>query len=331
MSFSVKRTVKRIRQLLLKYKVALVAILVAIVALVVILTCYSVAPSTFPRNAIVRINKHMTVSAAASLFKEKGIIKSAYLFKIYVVLLRDGKGVQAGSYLFDEPQSALRVAYRASYGIKNVEKIKLTIFEGTNTKEIASLVKKSIPDFNTTAFLEEAKPLEGYLFPETYFVDPDVTPHELISMMRDQFDVAIKPLEDAIATSTHSLKDILTMASIVEKEARKYTDRQTIAGILWKRIDKGMALQVDVPFYYIFNNKTGSITLKDLATTSPYNTYLNKGLPPTPITNPGLNAIRATLYPITTPYYFYLADGDGVTHYATTHDGHIINRQKYLQ
>ena len=319
------------RKVAFKYKVAVAAILVVCIGLIITLICYSVAPSNFPRNAIVRINKDMSVSAVASLFKEKGIVKSAYLFKVYTVLLHDGRGVQAGSYLFNEPQSALRVAYRASYGIKNIEKIKLTIFEGTNTKEIAALAKKSIPDFDAAAFLDEAKPLEGYLFPETYFVDPDITPHELVVLMRDQFDVAMKPLEDAIATSTHSLEEIVTMASIVEEEARKYVDRQTIAGILWKRISKGMALQVDVPFYYIMNNKTGGITLNDLATTSPYNTYLNKGLPPTPITNPGLNAIQATLNPIATSYYFYLADGDGVTRYATTHDGHILNRQKYLQ
>lgn len=331
MFFSRKRILRSCRQSLAKYKVAITAILVVIVACIITAVCYSVAPSTFPRNAIIRINKDMTVSATASLFKEKGIIKSAYLFKIYVVLLHDGKGVQAGSYLFDQPQSALRVAYRAAYGIKNVEKIKLTVFEGTSAKDIAALAQKSIPGFDGGAFLAEAKPLEGYLFPETYFVDPDVTPSELVTMMRDQFDVAIKSLEDAIATSTHSLKDIMIMASIVEKEANKYADRQIIAGVLWKRIEKGMALQVDVPFYYIFNKKTGGITLKDLATTSPYNTYLNKGLPPTPITNPGLDAIKATLYSVSTPYYFYLADNDGVTHYAVTHEGHVLNRQKYLQ
>ncbi len=291
----------------------------------------SVPPRTFPHNVIVRVNKDMTVSAVATILEQKGLIRSPYLFKIYSLFLREGKGVQTGSYLFNEPQSVLRIAHRMSYGIKNIEKIKLTIFEGTNTKEMAALLKKSIPNFDAAAFLTLARPHEGYLFPETYFVEPDVEAADIVAMMRKQFDLAIKPLEAAVATSTHSLKDILTMASIIEKEANDPVDRRMISGILWKRMEKGMALQVDVPFYYFLNKTSTQITFKDLATTSPYNTYLNKGLPPTPITNPGLDAIKAALYPTSSPYYFYLADRSGVTHYATNHDGHIINRGKYLQ
>ncbi len=313
-----------------KYKIAIKAILLLAVIVCLLVIGASVAPSSFPRNTIVRINKDMTVSGAASLLKEKGIIKSAYLYKIYVVLLHDGKGIQAGSYLFDAPQSALRVAYRTSYGIKNVDKIRLTVFEGTNSKEIAALLKKSVPGFAVNNFLIQAKMNEGYLFPETYFVDPDVQPKEIIDMMREQFDIATKSLQGSLATSTRSLKNIITMASIIEKEANDTVERRIISGILWKRLDKGMALQVDVPFYYALDKGSSELTLADLATTSPYNTYTHKGLPPTPITNPGLDAIRAALYPTASPYYFYLADKNGVTHYAATHDGHLVNKEKYL-
>lgn len=313
-----------------KYKTAVRAFFVIVIIAFFTLVIMSIAPSDFPRNTILRINKDTTVSGAASLLKEKGIIKSAYLYKIYVILMHDGKGIQAGSYLFDEPQSVLRVAYRTSYGIKNVDKIRLTVFEGTNSKEITALLKKSVPGFNTTDFLALAKANEGYLFPETYFVDPDVQPKEIIDMMHTQFGVATEPLKPALATSTRSLKDIMIMASIIEKEANDAVDRRIISGILWKRLDKGMALQVDVPFYYFLNKKLGALTLDDLSMTSPYNLYLNKGLPPTPITNPGLDAIRAAMYPTTSPYYFYLADRKGVTHYATTHDGHLVNKEKYL-
>jgi UPF0755 protein len=150
-------------------------------------------------------------------------------------------------------------------------------------------------------------------------------------MMREQFEEAVKPLVQEFATSTRSMKDIITMASIIEKEAGNKTDRRIISGILWKRIDEGMHLQVDVPFYYVMDIAEGGPTLKDLATESPYNTYINKGLPPGPITNPGLDSIRAALNPTPSEYYFYLADSNGVTHYAKTHDGHLANRVKYLQ
>ncbi len=101
--------------------------------------------------------------------------------------------------------------------------------------------------------------------------------------------------------------------------------------MLWKRIDAGMALQVDPPFVYILGKGSLQLTTKDLATTSPYNLYKNKGLPPTPINNPGLEAIRDTINPITTKYWFYLSDNSGAMHFAITHDEHVANKQKYLQ
>lgn len=322
---------EKIRKIIKKYTIAISAILVLVIVGFIVVITTSVPPSTFPRDTVVRISKDMTISAAGELLKEKGIIRSVLAYKIYVVLLHDGKGIQAGSYLFGDPQSALRVAYRTAYGFKDIQKIKLTFIEGKNSKELAALIKKNIPDFDVEDFLERAKKYEGYLFPETYFLDPDVRPGEVVDMMRDQFDTAIRPLSDAIATSTRSLKDIITMASIVEEEAGTDTDRRIIAGILWKRLDKGMPLQVDVPFYYFMDKSSSEgITLKDLAMESPYNTYLNKGLPPTPISNPSLGAIKAALYPVNSPYYFYLADKKGVTHYAVTHDGHVINKSTYL-
>lgn len=326
-----KRLYRILGRIISRYKVATRAIFLMIAALFVATTVTSVAPSSFPRNTILRIEKNMTVSEVAELLKNSNIIKSKLLYKIYVIVLHDGKGVQAGSYLFDAPQSALRIAYRTSYGVKNVQKIKLTIVEGKNSKELAKLLKRDIPGFKSEEFEVLAKKYEGYLFPETYFIEPDVTPGELVKMMRDQFDAAIEPLKPALATSTRSIEDIIIMASILEKEAGNDVDRQKISGILWKRLDRGMALQVDVPFYYILDKNGQGITLDDLAIKSPYNTYLNKGLPPTPIANPSLASIKAALYPVSSPYYFYLADKDGVTHYAKTHDEHVVNKQKYLK
>ncbi len=233
-----------------------------------------------------RIEKNMTVTEAAQLLKSKGIIKFASVYKTFVIIFHKDLGVQAGSYLFDEPQTALRVAYRTAYGVKNIEKVKLTISEGSSSKEIAAFIKKRIPDFNADEFLTRAQAYEGYLFPETYFVEPDVSPQEIIRMMRDQFDVAVKTLDAELATSTHSLKDIVTMASIIEEEANNTADRLIISGILWKRIDEGMPLQVDAPFYYLLGKGSSQLTVDDLKKVGPYNTYTNKGLPAGPISNP---------------------------------------------
>lgn len=291
----------------------------------------SIAPTDFPRNTIIRIQKDMTVSEVASLLQDKGLIRSRSTYKAYVTILHRGKGVQAGSFLFDQPQSALRIAYRTAYGVDELHKVKVTIPEGSNSKEIGAIIERAIPAFDLPTFLSEAKKSEGYLFPETYFFNPDVTPREVISMMKEQFGEKVGTIMNEIATSTHPMEEILIMASILEEEANNPRDRALISGVLWNRIKIDMPLQVDAPFYYIFNKGSSQLTLTDLATSSKYNTYKNKGFPLGPISNPGLGAIKAALYPEKTKYLFYLADRSGVTHYAVTHDEHVANKAKYLQ
>lgn len=121
------------------------------------------------------------------------------------------------------------------------------------------------------------------------------------------------------------------MASIVEEEGKSAKDRAIISGILWKRLSKGMPLQVDAPFRYSVGKDSYTLTSEDLKVDGPYNTYTRKGLPPTPITNPGLEAILAAVRPVTTPYYFFLSEKDGTTHYAVNYDSHLQNKQIYLK
>ncbi len=313
-----------------RYRLWGIVLCALVLAAATVLTVYSVAPTNYPRGKIVRIEKDMTVSTTASMLKEKGFVRSAYLYKLYVVLLHPGKGVQAGSYLFDQPESSLRLAYRTAYGVSELQKVKVTIFEGSNSKEIAAIIKRSIPAFDAASFIVEAHRWEGYLFPETYFFNPNVTPAEVIAEMRSQFSKAIVAVTEEMASSSRSLSETIIMASIVEEEANNTVDREVISGILWKRIKESMPLQVDAPFYYLFGKGSSQLTRDDLAIASPYNTYIHKGLPVAPISNPGLDAIRAVLNPKVSPYYFYLADRLGITHYAETHDGHVTNKVKYL-
>jgi UPF0755 protein len=144
-------------------------------------------------------------------------------------------------------------------------------------------------------------------------------------------------LADDIEKSPHDFDDILTMASIVEREARGYEEMRNVAGILWNRIDLGMPIQADATLQYVkgYNEQTKAWWTPPLAEdkklNSPFNTYLNPGLPPRPISNPGYDAIRATLNPVDTDNIFYLHDQDGGIHYAESLEEHNANVQKYLR
>jgi UPF0755 protein len=138
-------------------------------------------------------------------------------------------------------------------------------------------------------------------------------------------------LNEEISKSKRSLKEIIIMASLIEKEARGEEDRFIISGILWKRIEKGIPLQVDAPFLYILGKESSELTISDLSTNSPFNTYRYKGLPPAPIGNPGLESIKASLRPTTSPYLYYLHDKNGNIYYAKTYDEHKQNIKKYLK
>jgi UPF0755 protein len=266
--------------------------------------------------------------------EDAGVIRSALAYKIYTVLIHDGKGIQAGQYLFAAPQSVVRIAYRTAYGLQVFSNINVTIFEGATSRDITKSVGEAIPDISTTTLYTLAKQNEGKLFPDTYFFYQNTTAQQVVDEMKANFNVQIQKIATSTAafeaSTSYSFNDIVTMASIVEKEATTMRDRQIIAGILWKRLADNYPLQVDPPFYYFLDKTSSELTLADLATDSPYNLYKHKGLPPTPIDNPGIDALYATMHPINTKYWYYLSDRSGVMHYATTYDAHLKNKDKYL-
>jgi UPF0755 protein len=318
-----------------KYAVMLgLVFFVAGITCAAIITEYSRAPQPFPSGSLVTVPQGATVSQVASLLAQAGIIRSATMLKIYAVIIHDGSGIKAGQYLFDGPQSALRVAYRLAYGIQGLSKIRVTIPEGSNSKDITAIISKAIPAIDAKKLLSLAREQEGYLFPDTYFFYQNTTADQVVDAMRLNFDMQTKgmakPLAAFESSSKYSLDEIVRMASIVEKEATSTIDRQLIAGILWKRLAAGYPLQVDPPFYYILGKDSSQITLSDLATSSPYNLYKHKGLMPTAIDDPGLDALYSTVTPTTSKYWYYLSDAKGVMHYATTYDQHLANKAKYI-
>ncbi|MEK7515582.1 MAG: endolytic transglycosylase MltG, partial [Patescibacteria group bacterium] len=159
----------------------------------------------------------------------------------------------------------------------------------------------------------------------------DAIAESVVEAMRANFDVKITQLSAGIKASGRSIRDIVIMASLVEKEARTDANRRIVAGILWNRLKLGIPLQVDAVFGYIFNRDTYSPSFEDLKVDSPYNTYIHTGLPPGPISNPGLESLQAAISPAKTNYLYYLTGSDNLMHYATTYAEHVANQTKYLR
>jgi UPF0755 protein len=232
--------------------------------------------------------------------------------------------------------------------------IKVTIPEGYKTFQIeASLIAAGLPvqaselqeavgisaplarELFELDFLSDLPPratVDGFLFPDTYFFARDSDLHGIVQKMLENFGEKVEePLRVKIKARGKNLYEVVILASLLEKEVRTFEDMKIVSGILWKRMEIGMPLQVDATLAYLTGKKTGEITNDDKEIDSPYNTYKYRGLPPSPIGNPGLNAIRAATEPASSDYLFYLSTPQGETIFSKTLDEHNQNRAKYLK
>ncbi len=292
------------------------------------------APAHFPIDTVFSIQPGQTLSTVASRLDSLHAIRSAFVFKAFMVLIGGSKSLKAGDYYLDGRQGALTLALRIKESDYQLKDLRVTIPEGWSSSEIAAFIGKDkrFAHFDPEEFMRISQKYEGYLFPDTYLFLPTVTAQNVLDVMLDNYKKRIETLSADIKAFGRPIKDVITMASIIEEEARTQETRRTIAGILWKRLGEGMPLQVDAAFAFVNGKKASSeLTLADLKIDSPYNTYVYKGLPPGPISNPGLAAISATVHPIKTAYYFYLSDSAGTMHYGVTLDDHVANKNKYLR
>ena len=264
------------------------------------------APAHFPTNILISIPDGAGLNEIATILKEDNLIRSTFWFKVSAVLLDGEHGMMAGEYAFDKAESTPHIAWRIRYGMRDIATEKITVPEGFTVKKISTLFGPQFRFFDHTLF-ERTAP-EGYLFPDTYFIPDSATASTTIKLMHDNFVRKIFTLTPAIEVLGHSIEQIVTMASLLEAEAKTATDRAMVADILWKRLKLGMPLQVD----------------------SEMGTYSFQGLPGKPIDNPGLVSLQAAIHPIKTPYLYFLSDKNGVMHYARTFDEHQANIQKYL-
>lgn len=287
-------------------------------------------PDTFPIDSLVSVHDGQTLSQVAESLQADGVVRNALAFRLLVMALGSERNVKAGDYLFKEPRDLFSIARAMSIGAFGLEPIRIRIPEGATTKDMAAIYKTRLERFNADNFLSQAQPQEGYLFPDTYFFMPNATEDTVIRAMRQNFDSHIADIGGAVSASGRTLDEIVTMASIVEREGRGNDDRRKIAGVLWNRIDRGMALQVDVTFLYTIGKGTFQLTMKDLTTQSPYNTYMNKGLPPTPIGSPSMESLLAAVDPIKSDNLYFLADRYGKTHFCRTYACHVANKARYF-
>lgn len=288
------------------------------------------APSGFPSGTLVTIERGTTIGEAARLLYDAHVIRSRFWFKAWSVMLDGEGGVKTGTYSLTEPIAVFRVAWQFTRGLERREPVRLTVREGLSNKEIAELLAASFPSVERQRFLRLAVGKEGYLFPDTYVFSPSVAEEEIIEAMEENFKKRILPFEVRIQAFGRPLHDVIVVASLIEGEARTTETRRQVSGILWKRLELWMPLQVDAVFPYMLGKNTYQVTAEDFQFDSPYNTYLYPGLPPGPINNPSLDAIEAALTPIPSKYLYYLTDKEGQMRYATTHAEHLINRAKYL-
>ena len=266
-------------------------------------------PRDFIEGKIVSIEEGSSLRSISKDLKEQNIIKSRVVFESLVIAFGGEKHLLPGDYFFEQKLTVYQIAQRMSFGKRNLAPIKVTIPEGFSVSDIAIAMSEKLPNFNQENFLKLASPQEGYLFPDTYFFFKTDNEQDVLNLMSENFKKKFAPMSVLIESLGKNEKDIIIMASIIEREAKGDVDRGIISGILWKRISINMPLQVDA---------------------API-TYKIKGLPESPIANPGLLAILATIYPESSPYLFYLHGNDGNVYYAKTFAEHRQNKIKYLR
>ncbi len=265
-------------------------------------------PRDFPAGeSIVAIAQGASAPAVAEQLGEERVIAHPALLRFLLRLAGASGWIRAGVYRFDAPENLFAVAYRITTGAYGLPLTRVTFIEGATVRAMAGQVAAAFPSVTESDFVAAAEPYQGYLFPDTYFFPPSATAASIVEAMRENFDDKTASLSDGIDASGHSLSDIVTMASIIEKEAKTPADRRLISGILWHRLALGMPLQVDA---------------------AP-DTYQHTGLPPAPIANPGLDALEAAIHPTSSNYLYYLTGRDGLMHYATTFASHQANIRRY--
>ncbi len=271
----------------------------------------------------------------------EGLVVNPIAFKLYLITSGKSGSLKAGSYDFDFPMNAYGLADALVAGRPNERSVR--IVEGWTISDIGQYLEQekimSSEEFRAALaavdrtqypFLENATGFEGYLFPDTYRIFLDERKRELPQKMLATFGKKTDALFADSASRRLSLDKSLVLASIIEREVQSQIDREMVADIFYRRLSVGMPLQADSTVNYITGKKDSQALLRDTAINSPYNTYRYRGLPPGPISNPGLSALKAALNPRPNTYWYFLTTPEGKVIYSTTFEEHVRNKHTYL-
>jgi UPF0755 protein len=305
------------------------------------------------------VPKGANTRAVAKRLSDRNIINSYWGFVLYSKFTGTGSNIQAGNYALNSNMSIKKIIDVLTAGKVIPTSRKVTIVEGQTNKQLArDLESKGI--FSSTdletglrsgnfkfKYNDVAKNLnyEGFLFPDTYEISPDATPQQLVQKMLVNFESKFNSVAASeIRNKNLNVKNIVTLASIIEKEVGRNKDKITVADVARMKVERGlvssvftnrlaagMALESDATVNYVTGKSDRSVTIDDTKIKSPYNTYQVVGLPPGPISNPGLDSLKAALHPTASDYLFFLSAPDGTAYFAKTLAEHNSNREKYLR
>lgn len=343
---------------------------IVIISLVIILLVGGISGYMYVKSALQPVNpdsdKEIKVeipmgsstSDIASILEDKGIIKDARVFRFYIKF-KNESNFQAGNYTFSPSMTLDQIIKSLKNGkVLKEPKYSVTIPEGKTIKQMAKIYGGKLP-FSKEDFLNKANnvkyvrtliekhpsilskkildpdirtPLEGYLFAATYnFYAKKPTVESVIEKMLDKTEAVVTPYLDEIAAQDLTVHEAITMASLLENEAKTFEQRQKIAGVFYNRLEKGMPLQTDPTVQYALGGHKEKVLLEDLKVESPYNTYQVKGLPVGPISNFAENSLKATINPEDSKNLFFLHDSNGKIHYAKDYNTFLELKEKYIK
>ncbi len=290
-------------------------------------------------NQVITIREGMSLKEVASALKGNGIIANKDLFMLWTSLLGNSRKIKAGEYLLNSGMAPVRIIEILTRGI--IITYPVTVPEGFSIEQIGDiLAANGLADKKLFVSLAHepgvikkygisGPSLEGFLYPDTYQFGKGLPPSLIIDVMVKRFWEIVGPYMDRIKDLKMTVEEVITLASIVEKETGTAEEMPLIAGVFLNRLRNGMRMESDPTVIYGMNDFTGNLTRKDLLESTPYNTYVIRGLPPGPISNPGLASIKAVLYPPETDYLYFVSKNDGTHYFSSSLEEHNRAVWKY--
>lgn len=325
-------------------------IAIAIIAFLIILLGLYISTISKPikseKEIIITVEEGETFYGILNKLKEEDKIKGTPFIKLYVKLLNKNIEVKPGEYIINNNSTIDELIEDLTSG-RNFGVISFTVPEGYTVEEIADKLEvegicskedfmEALKNYELPSYVvnKEGKryALEGYLFPDTYLIKKGESPENIIKVMIERLEEVLKEVEKETGVSIKSeeIEDIIIKASMIEKEAVLDSERSTIASVINNRLNIKMMLQIDATVIYSLGEHVDTVLYNHLETDSPYNTYLNYGLPVGPISNPGIESIKAAVQPEETDYLFYVLQNDKKSHYFTDNYDDFLKKQEEL-